>query len=184
MLCTFTRAASGNMRSRLEQLLGRSHNVWCHTIDALALTQLEEFGPVPGVAQVSELSVSEYGLNFLRGLDSAKGKQYLASVQYLLVDEVQDLDTVQYELVLKHVAAGVRVMAVGDAAQTLYGFRGADIRLLDRLRSAVPTMHTYHLRGNFRSHAQLVQLANTVIDKKMKAVGKGCRTPGPLPIVE
>ena len=74
LLCTFTRAASTSMRERLQNLLGRTHSVWCETLDALALTQLNEFGDLPGVCPACELSVSEYALNFLRALDSDAGR--------------------------------------------------------------------------------------------------------------
>ena len=108
------------------------------------------------------------------------------TLRYLLVDEVQDTNTIQYELLkclVDHPDERRRGMftAVGDDDQSIYGWRGATIDNLRRLGAEYPTLKVIALEQNYRSTGHILRAANGVIghnpklfDKKLwSALGDG-----------
>ena len=92
----------------------------------------------------------------------ARGK-WQDTLRYVLVDEYQDTNAVQYEL-LKHLV-GERAMftAVGDDDQSIYGWRGATIENLKRLPVEFPRLKVIPLEQNYRSTGAILRAANNVI---------------------
>lgn len=88
-----------------------------------------------------------------------------ARCKHILVDEYQDTNRVQAMLVthLGHVHRNV--MVVGDDAQSIYGFRGADTRNIFRFPDLFPEAVMYKLEQNYRSTQEILNLANTVIEQ-------------------
>ena len=83
----------------------------------------------------------------------------------LLLDELQDTDPVQMELASWLVGAGLehgRLFAVGDAKQSIYRFRGADVALFRGLRDAVPAVGRMNLSRNFRSRPGILRFVNAL----------------------
>ena len=106
-----------------------------------------------------------YGL--IRGLvelaEAGKVREY-TNWKYLLVDEVQDLDPMQWRAlnaILEH-TEGSELYAVGDISQSIYGFRGAVPEHLQSLISA-GELTVYELRSNYRSAPAIVKAANNLI---------------------
>lgn len=80
----------------------------------------------------------------------------------VLVDEFQDVCAAQYAL-LRHLAERHRnLIVVGDPRQTLYGWRGANVRFLHDVRGDFPEARIVTLRQNFRSSARIVELVNVL----------------------
>lgn len=102
-------------------------------------------------------------------------------VEQILVDEFQDTDPIEYELLSKLVPLGSTVpdipelFIVGDPKQSIYGFRGADVRVFDRARSDIVKAGgaDVHLQTSFRMTPQLVALVNTVMRSVMPATSSG-----------
>ena len=94
--------------------------------------------------------------------EEARGK-WQDTLRYVLVDEYQDTNAVQYEL-LKHLV-GERAMftAVGDDDQSIYGWRGATIENLKRLPVEFPRLKVIPLEQNYRSTGNILRAANNVI---------------------
>ncbi|HEY4080657.1 MAG TPA: UvrD-helicase domain-containing protein [Burkholderiaceae bacterium] len=92
----------------------------------------------------------------------ARGK-WQDTLRYVLVDEYQDTNAIQYEL-LKHLV-GTRAMftAVGDDDQSIYGWRGATIENLKRLPLEFPQLKVIPLEQNYRSTGNILRAANNVI---------------------
>ncbi len=84
-------------------------------------------------------------------------------IHYLLVDEYQDTNAMQYELV--KLLAGTRhcLTAVGDDDQSIYAWRGAQPENLVQLAKDFPRMKLIKLEQNYRSSARILKLANTLI---------------------
>lgn len=84
--------------------------------------------------------------------------------KYLLVDEVQDLDRMQWRAVNAIIenTEGAELYAVGDLSQSIYGFRGAAPEYLQSLIDA-DTLTVYELRSNYRSSPAIVNSANSLI---------------------
>ena len=83
--------------------------------------------------------------------------------QYLLVDEFQDLNLIQYQLVRLWAQDCRSLMVIGDPNQSIYGFRGSDSRFFNLLQQDFPETVSYRLTQNFRSSATVVKAANTLI---------------------
>lgn len=86
-----------------------------------------------------------------------------ARFPYVLVDEFQDLNAVQYELVNLLAGTGGGLFAIGDPDQAIYGFRGADPKYFSQLLADFPTARRFELETNYRCAAPIVQAAAAVI---------------------
>lgn len=86
---------------------------------------------------------------------------------HLLVDEYQDTNVAQNEIVLLLGAARRNVCVVGDTDQSIYRFRGADLRNLARFSDAFPDVTTVVLDQNYRSTQTVLDAANAVIANNM-----------------
>ncbi len=82
---------------------------------------------------------------------------------HILVDEYQDTNPVQNELVIKLAAQSRQVTAVGDADQSIYAFRGADIRNILEFERAFEDVRIVLLEQNYRSSQNILDAANAVI---------------------
>jgi DNA helicase-2/ATP-dependent DNA helicase PcrA len=87
---------------------------------------------------------------------------YQDAYRYLLVDEFQDVCAVQYTLVRRLAERHRNLVVVGDPRQTLYGWRGADVRFLLDFRRDFPEARVVRLDQNFRSTGRIVDLANAL----------------------
>jgi len=84
------------------------------------------------------------------------------SYQIVLCDEFQDVCTSQYALLRSLAARHHNLIVVGDPQQTLYGWRGADVRFLDGFQRDFPETRIISLHQNFRSTRQIVDCANAL----------------------
>ena len=237
---TFTNKAAGEMRDRLEGMLGDTSGMWICTIHSMCVRILRRFADEAGIkpnfsiyseterANVIKKSFKEldfddekllkdakyhignakmlglepdlYGARFadiprmddivciyekydahlaannaldfddllirtlrlLRGNDEAR--EYLSDkFRYILVDEFQDTNAVQYNIV-KLLASGHRnLFAVGDDDQSIYGWRGAEIENILRFDKDYPDAKVYKLERNYRSTKSILDLANAII---------------------
>jgi DNA helicase-2/ATP-dependent DNA helicase PcrA len=82
--------------------------------------------------------------------------------RYIMVDEYQDTNPVQARLVRLLAGEAGNVMAVGDDAQSIYAFRGADIRNILDFRKFFPGAHVIRLEENYRSTQRILDLANKI----------------------
>ncbi|MGB2756388.1 MAG: UvrD-helicase domain-containing protein, partial [Acidimicrobiia bacterium] len=83
--------------------------------------------------------------------------------EHVLVDEFQDTNAAQWEIVRLLADDHHRVMAVGDADQSIYKFRGADYRNLLRFEESFPEAEVIVLEQNYRSTQKILDAANAVI---------------------
>ena len=98
---------------------------------------------------------------------------------FLLVDEFQDTNKVQYELI-KLLGSGHRnVFAVGDDDQSIYGWRGADVRNMQLLQTDFGDAVLVKLEENYRSTKPILDAANAVIARNRSRLGKTLRTVRP-----
>ena len=89
--------------------------------------------------------------------------KYQQKFRYILVDEYQDTNYAQYLIVKKLAANNENLCVVGDDAQSIYGFRGANIQNILNFRSDYPDHKVYKLEQNYRSTRTIVKAANQVI---------------------
>jgi DNA helicase-2/ATP-dependent DNA helicase PcrA len=77
-------------------------------------------------------------------------RRYQERYEHILVDEFQDTNTAQYELVRSLAGPSHNIFCVGDEDQSIYGFRGADYRNVQRLRKDFPEAKVILLEQNYR----------------------------------
>ena len=101
---------------------------------------------------------------------------YQQKFQYILVDEYQDTNYAQYLIVKKLAAAYQNICVVGDDAQSIYSFRGANIQNILNFRKDYPDFTLYKLEQNYRSTKTIVEAANSVIKKNKDQIFKNVWT--------
>ncbi|MGH9243193.1 MAG: DNA helicase PcrA [Acidimicrobiales bacterium] len=94
-------------------------------------------------------------------------EHYRQRFKHVLVDEYQDTNRVQNELVLQLAAEHRNICVVGDDAQSIYRFRGADIRNILEFEDAFPDATVILLEQNYRSSQNILNAANAVIANNM-----------------
>ncbi|NND71870.1 MAG: ATP-dependent helicase [Rhodothermales bacterium] len=88
-----------------------------------------------------------------------------ARCRHVLVDEYQDTNRLQARMVAHLASVHRNVMAVGDDAQSIYGFRGADTKNIFQYPEIFEGTTIYKLEHNYRSTQQILNLANTLIEQ-------------------
>jgi DNA helicase-2/ATP-dependent DNA helicase PcrA len=88
------------------------------------------------------------------------------------VDEYQDTNHVQYLIIKKLAALNENICVVGDDAQSIYSFRGANIQNILNFKVDYPDFKTFKLEQNYRSTSNIVNLANSLIIHNKKQIEK------------
>jgi len=97
---------------------------------------------------------------------------YQQKFKYILVDEYQDTNYAQYLIVKKLAAAYENLCVVGDDAQSIYSFRGANIENILNFRKDYPDFQLFKLEQNYRSTQTIVDAANSVILRNQDQIKK------------
>lgn len=105
--------------------------------------------------------------------------KYQQFFHYVLIDEFQDTNIAQYVITKKLAAVRQNLTVVGDDAQSIYAFRGADIYNILNLEKDYPDLQVFKLEQNYRSTQNIVNAANTVIVKNKAQLPKKLWTHNP-----
>ncbi|MEJ6491711.1 MAG: 3'-5' exonuclease [Flavobacteriales bacterium] len=97
---------------------------------------------------------------------------YQQKFKYILVDEYQDTNFAQYLIVKKLAAVYENICVVGDDAQSIYSFRGANIQNILNFKVDYPDYKLYKLEQNYRSTKNIVEAANSVIKRNQDQIEK------------
>lgn len=99
-------------------------------------------------------------------------RKYQKKFRYILVDEYQDTNYSQYLIIKKLTEQNKNVCVVGDDAQSIYSFRGAKIENILSFKNDYPDYNLYKLEQNYRSTRNIVNAANSIIDKNEGQIRK------------
>lgn len=106
--------------------------------------------------------------------------KYQHRFKYVLVDEFQDTNLSQYLITKKLSAVHQNIAVVGDDAQSIYAFRGADIQNILNFEKDFPDLKIIKLEQNYRSTQNIVNAANSIIVKNRAQLKKKVWTSNPL----
>jgi len=133
--------------------------------------------------RLKELNAADFGDLLLENLRLFQDHpdvlaQYQTRFQFMLVDEYQDTNVVQY-LWLRLLAQGSRnICCVGDDDQSIYGWRGAEVDNILRFETDFPGARIIRLECNYRSTAHILGAASGLIAHNQGRLGKTLRTDG------
>lgn len=102
--------------------------------------------------------------------------KYQNRFKYIMVDEYQDTNYSQYLIVKKLAARFQNICVVGDDAQSIYAFRGANIQNIFNFRRDYPNTRLFKLEQNYRSTKVIVEAANSVISHNKEQIEKNIWT--------
>ncbi|THW48281.1 UvrD-helicase-domain-containing protein, partial [Aureobasidium pullulans] len=91
--------------------------------------------------------------------------QCVSNIEAVLIDEFQDTNSVQFELMCLFSRFKKNVTIVGDPDQSIYGWRNAEIKNLERMEKRFPGTDVIHLEENYRSAGAILQSAQKVIEQ-------------------
>ena len=113
-------------------------------------------------------------------------EQYQRRFQFILVDEYQDTNQLQSELIDLLAARHKNVMVVGDDAQSIYAWRGANFQNILKFPERYPGAMVYKIETNYRSTPQILDVANAAIAANVRQFTKHlapARKPGEKPVL-
>lgn len=105
--------------------------------------------------------------------------KYQDRFRFVLVDEYQDTNRAQYKLIKMISEKYKNICIVGDDAQSIYGFRGADIRNILDFEKDFPEAKIFHLEQNYRSTQTILKAADQVIKNNVNRIEKTLWTDNP-----
>ncbi len=97
---------------------------------------------------------------------------YQEFFRYVLVDEYQDTNFAQHVIVSQLCRENQNLCVVGDDAQSIYSFRGANISNILNLKRGYPNLQIFKLEQNYRSTQNIINAANSLIDKNTQQIKK------------
>ncbi len=104
---------------------------------------------------------------------------YAKQFEYILVDEYQDTNHLQGEIIDLMADQHRNLMVVGDDAQSIYSFRGADFTNIIEFPNRYPNVKVFKLETNYRSHPEILRLANSCIKNNTKQFPKNLKAVKP-----
>jgi len=114
-------------------------------------------------------------VRLLKAVPSVR-EYYNRRFQYVMIDEYQDTNRPQYELMLLLAGSHHNICAVGDEDQSIYSWRGADIRNILEFEKDFPEARIIRLEQNYRSTQNILQAASAVVSNNLKRKGKNLWT--------
>lgn len=99
-------------------------------------------------------------------------RHYQEFFRYVLVDEYQDTNFAQHVIVSQICRESHALCVVGDDAQSIYSFRGANIGNILNLKRSYPELATFKLERNYRSTQNIIKAANSLIEKNVHQIRK------------
>jgi DNA helicase II / ATP-dependent DNA helicase PcrA len=110
--------------------------------------------------------------------DEATRQAYNRRLNYLMIDEYQDTNRPQYELMRLLTQAHKNICVVGDEDQSIYSWRGADIRNILDFEHDYPDVRIIRLEQNYRSTKRILEAAGAVVANNLERKGKTLWTDG------
>lgn len=162
VLLTFSRNSAREMLHRVRRLVG-SVSLWAGTFHALANTILKQYPSSSADVSQSMFFIDELPVRWMQWMRTERGRRWVGRIRYIVVDEFQDINAIQWRLLetMRHI--GARMIVVGDDAQNIQTWRGSSAGFLLDFHRHVSPVSDQQLRQNQRSSEAIVAVANRVM---------------------
>lgn len=167
-----------------EEFSGRVENFFDETVAEVYLRYASQ------LALNNAMDFDDMLLNTVRLFDEHPEvlQRWQAKFKHILVDEYQDTNWAQYRLLQLLAGAHHNITCVGDADQSIYSWRGADVRNITRFHEDFPDAHTVVLDQNYRSTQHILDAANAVVsnnsDREDKQLWSDLGSGYPVEVIE
>lgn len=181
LLLTFSRAAAQEMIHRVHKLIGPV-NMYAGTFHALSAQILRDMCPR---LLSDQPFIDELPYRLVKWLETDRAKIWTKRFKNIIVDEFQDINDIQWQLLMGFYHQFSAMSIVGDDAQNIYTWRGSSVNFILSFHEKIPKVKDYQLCRNYRSTEAIVTIANSVMrfiptlpfKEKMVANMKGGRKP-------
>ncbi|MGC8795392.1 ATP-dependent helicase [Thermodesulfovibrio sp.] len=119
-----------------------------------------------------QLNLLDFDDLLLKTLELINKKEIPALFSYIIVDEFQDINKIQYELIIGLLKQDGCLAVFGDPDQAIYSFRGSEIELFLKLPSDFPDLTLINLSLNYRSQKNIIEASNKFITANTKRFSK------------
>jgi hypothetical protein len=175
LLVSFSRSAAQEMIHRVHRLIGATPT-YAGTFHALSAQILREQTTI-----VDQPFLDELPYRLVAWLETPKGRAWVKRFKTIIVDEFQDINEIQWRLLMGFYQQGKTMSIVGDDAQNIYTWRGSSVEFILDFHTKLPDVKDYQLCRNYRSTQAIVTVANAVMSfiptlpykEKMVAHAKG-----------
>ena len=152
VLLTFSKNSANQMKNKLFDLIG-DNQVYAGTFHGLAKSLLQKFSPksIQTLYFIDELV--SMGEQWLKTYD---GRKWVGKIQYVFVDEFQDINVSQWNMVLRMLWPGARLVVVGDDSQNIYTWRGSNVNFILDLDKHIKNVVDDQLNINYRSSDNII----------------------------
>ncbi|WP_081640586.1 UvrD-helicase domain-containing protein [Desulfovibrio desulfuricans] len=144
-------------------ILDRSSSMWANTNQYLASLSTAYESELRSMGLIDFTDMPLLALSALKKNDWLQ-KAIVAKFPTLIIDEYQDLGLALHNMVMTLLSSGIRIFAVGDIDQSIYGFQGAQPAMIDELMST-NSVETHRLRLNYRSGASIVAASTIALEE-------------------
>jgi hypothetical protein len=181
LLVTFSRAAAQEMIHRVHRLIGPVA-MYAGTFHALSAQILRDMCPrLLG----DQPFIDELPYRLVKWLETERAKVWTKRFKNIIVDEFQDINDIQWQLLMGFYHPYASMSIVGDDAQNIYTWRGSSVDFILNFHEKIPRVKDYQLCRNYRSTEAIVTVANSIMrfiptlpfKEKMVAHTKGGRKP-------
>ena len=167
LITTFNTDAAQILKDRLKLLLNKESSVRIGTFDSIAAHFYFKYFKQEGF-----VGINEYSNLLLSYLNSESGKNILDLYDYVIFDEFQDINNIQFDIIKKFVDNGSKLIAIGDDAQNIYQWRGSNISFILNLDKIFPNTQTLKLEYNYRSIPEIINMATAIIKNNTDQIEK------------
>lgn len=158
MVTTFNVDAAQNLKQKIVELFGFMPAITLGTIDSIACRFYHRY-----FFKDYFVGVREYGIELLKYLESSEGYNILDEYDYIFFDEFQDVNQIQFNILMKFYQNGSIITVIGDDAQNIYQFRNSNVKFIIDFDNHVTNLVTYKLLHNYRSTPEIITMANESI---------------------
>lgn len=172
LVLTFNVDAKDNLINTITSMYGFNIKINIRTIDSYCKYLDVNYGyMLVNENKTKYKSVKELGI-IGRKIMKKYGKELCGQYRYIFFDEYQDADEEQHHILEEFVKNGCYLTVIGDDSQNIYQFRGTDNYWIINFDKLIPNTMTYKITTNYRSTANIVNMANSCIKNNKMRIDK------------